>query len=417
MCLAIQSDIIAINGNFYRHTRGLPMGNNLSPILAIMYMNFIEQDILHDNRIVFWRRYIDDVFCVSVSPLDELLPQINSLSHDIQFTLENSNTGALPFLDTSVRLEQVADRGQKFSTALFIKPQHSGHILPWCSFAPMSRKVALLKSERIRALRICNGNAERAAEALNVLKDRFLQNGYPLDLIGKVLLGDNTAGSRNTRRSRNRSGVVQSTSGDNNNDNNTIRILVPYLGEAAASRVRSGVVQPTSGDNNDDNNTIRILAPYLGEAAASRVRHVVRNCNISHKIVPVFVTPAPLGACVRSDAPLECGDRCICHGQNLCMRKNVVYRISCSVCTSFYIGETFRTVLSRCREHFSNKDGPVYAHAVGHHGMYPSRDMFSITILGGGFRNTLHRTAREQQLIESLQPDLNIQHASSRNSF
>ena len=35
----------------------------------------------------------------------------------------------------------------------------------------------------------------------------------------------------------------------------------------------------------------------------------------------------------------------------------------------------------------------------------------------GGFRNTLHRTAREQQLIESLQPDLNIQHASSRNSF
>ena len=45
----------------------------------------------------------------------------------------------------------------------------------------------------------------------------------------------------------------------------------------------------------------------------------------------------------------------------------------------------------------------------------PEKDKIAIKVLGCGFVNTLHRTAREEQLILSLQPNVNTQHPSSNN--
>ena len=58
------------------------MGNNLSPILAIIYMFYIERQILSTDpsRFIYWKRYIDDIFVISFSPLDNLHPELNKIN-------------------------------------------------------------------------------------------------------------------------------------------------------------------------------------------------------------------------------------------------------------------------------------------------------------------------------------------------
>ena len=71
----------------------------------------------------------------------------------------------------------------------------------------------------------------------------------------------------------------------------------------------------------------------------------------------------------------------------------------CNLCNSTYAGAICRTLAARCREHLTKKDGPIYEHFVRRHNTVPEKDKIAIKVLGCGFVNTLHRTAREEQLI------------------
>ena len=91
--LSMKSNLIQSNGKIYAQLKGLSMGNNLSGTLAIIYMNYIECQIirkieLNNVHILFWKRYIDDIFYIlSASPTITLINISNSISSDIQFTI------------------------------------------------------------------------------------------------------------------------------------------------------------------------------------------------------------------------------------------------------------------------------------------------------------------------------------------
>lgn len=87
--LATRSDVIRIGDSFYKQSKGLLM-NNTS----------------HNGQcpIVRWWRYIDDIFVISMCPLDDILPLVNTICTDIQFTCESSVDDKMPFLDTMVTL-------------------------------------------------------------------------------------------------------------------------------------------------------------------------------------------------------------------------------------------------------------------------------------------------------------------------
>ena len=51
---------------------------------------------------------------------------------------------------------------------------------------------------------------------------------------------------------------------------------------------------------------------------------------------------------------------------NLCLKKNVVYKIECSICGIVYIGETGRTIGSRIKEHLTMEKQTVYKHLESH---------------------------------------------------
>ena len=147
--LAIQSDVVFISGVPHKQVTGLPMGNNLSPILAIIFMFRLEENVTADEKILLWCRYIDDIFVIASVPLGEILVNINKLCKEIIFTVElPSQHGTIPFLDTLVEYH-ASVRGPKvlheFTTSFYVKALHSGHVLPWQSFVPRTRKITLVK--------------------------------------------------------------------------------------------------------------------------------------------------------------------------------------------------------------------------------------------------------------------------------
>ena len=107
--LAINSDIICADGDYFTQINGLAMGNSLSPVLAIIYMYFVELRIfaLLEDKILFWKRYVDDIFVISTVPLEEILPVINQINSSIKFTVELPVNNTMPlFRHVSVLSER-----------------------------------------------------------------------------------------------------------------------------------------------------------------------------------------------------------------------------------------------------------------------------------------------------------------------
>ena len=102
--------------------------------------------------------------------------KLNDLHPSLSFTMEEENCNKLPFLDVLV------ERGESaFVTSVYRKPTFTGHYLSWDAFAPRSKKLNLIKCLSFRALNICSDC--KIEEELKVIKELFLMNGYPEEVI------------------------------------------------------------------------------------------------------------------------------------------------------------------------------------------------------------------------------------------
>ena len=94
---------------FYEQVEGAAMGSPVSPIVANLYMEYLEQKALSTapNPPRFWCRYVDDTFVIHKEVNKQgFLQHINSVDPAIKFTVEdNKDDGSIPFLDTIVKPE------------------------------------------------------------------------------------------------------------------------------------------------------------------------------------------------------------------------------------------------------------------------------------------------------------------------
>uniref|UniRef100_A0A5S6QG45 Reverse transcriptase domain-containing protein n=1 Tax=Trichuris muris TaxID=70415 RepID=A0A5S6QG45_TRIMR len=115
---------------FFCQKRGAPMGSPLSPIVAEIFMEHLEERAfpygIAEYNVKFFKRYVDDVFAiVKKGQEDRLLNHLNSIfPHDIQFTIEKESRGRLPFLDLLI-----IRHGTKLKTTVYRKPTNSGKYL------------------------------------------------------------------------------------------------------------------------------------------------------------------------------------------------------------------------------------------------------------------------------------------------
>jgi hypothetical protein len=174
-CLSF--NFFKFENNFYKQKEGLSMGNPLSPVLSILFMEFLEAKNLNNiNEIILWYRYVDDVFAIIKGNCDIqiILNKINKWDENIKFTYEIETNDKLPFLDILIMRHM---NNLKFK--VFRKPTNSNIFINWMSGHSYKVKGSALISSFLRALRICS--PEYIEEENNNILKIYKKLGYPYD--------------------------------------------------------------------------------------------------------------------------------------------------------------------------------------------------------------------------------------------
>ena len=113
---------------------GVAMGSPLEPGLADIFMIELEKAILPEltECIKYWKRYLDDTISfVKLGTISYIITKLNSFDNNIQFTFEEEDKGALPFLDVLIRR-----KGNSILTTVFRTHTNNDIYLNWNTFAP-----------------------------------------------------------------------------------------------------------------------------------------------------------------------------------------------------------------------------------------------------------------------------------------
>ena len=336
----LENNTFRFDTDHYRQRLGIAMGNKAAPPVAIIFMHRFEQAALMnaDLKPDFYARYIDDSIGVWTHGHDELqnfIQYLNSLHHSIKFTLEDSSaSGKVAFLDTLVTV----DLNSKYSTELYIKPNHSGIIIHATSAHPMATKKAVIRSEFRRASRV-SSDAATSARSCDKIQQLFEANGYRKQLVRRLRREVTQPAPRRQpvdgeRRERGR-GATRELDG---------YLTLPYIDESVCAKVNS-VVRKSS----------------LNLRVAWRNNNTVRNCLVRSAYSP---PQCPSGArvCNACESGLE----------GRCLTSGVVYKLKCVLCERkgevvTYVGETKRPIRLRFNEHVLNAKNKTPETPIGDH--------------------------------------------------
>jgi hypothetical protein len=181
--LCLSSTYFKFQNNYYGQIEGTAMGSPLSPIVAELFLQNMENEIIASDRsIYFWVRYVDDVYAIlRRRSVNTVLNKINSYHQSIQFTMEEEQEGELPFLDVMIYEKPNRTFGHK----LYKKPTHTNKYLHYESYHPQAHKLGVIDTLFTRAIKLSdNENKEKEIEdTIRILK----QNGYPSQIIKKRL--------------------------------------------------------------------------------------------------------------------------------------------------------------------------------------------------------------------------------------
>ena len=152
----VKNTYFSFQDQFYEQVEGAAMGSPVSPIVANLYMEFLEQKALSTspNPPRSWCRFVDDTFVIHKEVNKQgFLQHINSVDPAIKFTAEdNKEDGSNPFLDTIVKPEG----NGTLSITVHRKPTHSDQCLQWDSHHHISAKFGVIHTLLHRPSTVCS---------------------------------------------------------------------------------------------------------------------------------------------------------------------------------------------------------------------------------------------------------------------
>ena len=142
-------------GKYFEQTQGAAMGSPVSPVLANLYMESIEDKALSSAVIPprWWKRFVDDTFLIlRKDHKEESLHHINSVDPSIQFTTEEQKEdGSMPFSDILVTPQEDGTLTSK----VYRKPTHTDQYLQWDSHNNLACKYSVVNTLTHRAKAVC----------------------------------------------------------------------------------------------------------------------------------------------------------------------------------------------------------------------------------------------------------------------
>ena len=346
------------DGKVYRQIAGLPMGNAVSGIIAILFMDSIERRALNlFARCPFFKRYIDDCYVLLEHAQDArgLQQLLNSQHPAIKFELEeckqaeDSTSTTLSLLDLTVTINSTGEASFDFYT----KSAKSDIFIHKDSSVPWNQKRAAIRNEAKHIEARSGDNKERN---LANFEGKLRQNGYSSGDIERA-----RSSGRPTSRTR--------------PNGKMFYLDLPYLVVGTERKVRRAFAR--EGINirtyRKATTVLDVVRPKQPEA---------RHC--------------PWETCTMKEA-------------GKCFIKNCVYQITCTPCGRRYVGSTTRPVHERIREHTSTGRGStIHGHLLACGGG-TAKVRVRITARE---KDEVNTRLREVIMIKKLQPELNTQEES-----
>ncbi|XP_053691042.1 uncharacterized protein LOC128739573 [Sabethes cyaneus] len=183
--LVLDSTFFAYRGSTFSQCFGLPMGSPLSPVIANVVMEKLEQHCVTELEsknisLSMYRRYVDDCFCVASNEhVNEILNTFNSFHNRLQFTIEIEQSGSLKFLD--MLLKRNNDRIEK----TWAPKQEDGRYLDFASQSPYAHKCNTAIAIFDRALKL--SDCQNRPAAIKMAKNILRINHYPTWFVRKIL--------------------------------------------------------------------------------------------------------------------------------------------------------------------------------------------------------------------------------------
>ena len=133
------------DNKFYKQTNGLPMGLSLSPIIADIVIQDLQEQVLlkYQNYILFYKRYVDDS-CIILNKryLKHTLDMFYNFSNRVKFTHEVEIDNKINFLDVSI----IKNEDGHLTFDIYKKKTFSGRYINYFSSHPISCKIGIVKN-------------------------------------------------------------------------------------------------------------------------------------------------------------------------------------------------------------------------------------------------------------------------------
>ena len=168
-----------------------------------------------------WLRFVDDTFVITKAEhSQEILQHINSQDPHIQFTVELTQQGSLPFLDTLVTIEP----NNIFSTIVYRKLTHTDQYLHWDSKHNITTKQSVYNTlaHRAKVVSSCQGPLDKELQHIQ-------DSTYRLASSKNGLSTNGITDSSTTNNTSNNSNINMDNNHNNNTTKRNITIVVPCI--------------------------------------------------------------------------------------------------------------------------------------------------------------------------------------------
>lgn len=287
----LNSTFFTFNGKIYQQTFGTPMGSPLSPLIADITLQDLENKAIGrvPFNLPFYYRYVDDIALAAPSSMfNEVLGIFNSFHPRLQFTLEEGVDNKLNFLDVTIIVNN-----NLIEFDWYHKPTFSGRYLNYKSNHPLCHKRGTIVGLVDRAFLLSHPRFHQ--KNFELIVGVLLDNGYPLFYIFHVI------------RER-------------------LKLLL--------------ALNQTGLEPNEDHSEKRpssyFTIPYI-PTFSEQFKRVLRN----HDTGVSYFGLNKLRNFVKVHKDIMPKDSC----------NNVVYKVSCNDCDASYVGQTGRQLKKRISEH------------------------------------------------------------------
>jgi len=292
------------DGQLYQQKFGTAMGSPVSPIVANLYMEDLEQRAIatapEPMKPRFWKRYVDDVIAIIRKGMSQSLnDHLNTIDEtgNIKFTNEEMEDNSIPFLDTRVTRKE----NGRLKTVVYRKKTHTNQYLNFNSHHPVVHKLGVVRTLLDRVNTVVTEEEDKENER-GIVKDALTTCGYPVWTFKETERRIQAKADQSANKNRNAKGKDKSRG----------LVVVPYI-----------------------------------KGLSERISRTLRSVNIATAFKPYRTIRNVL---VHPKDKIDRDDTTGC-----------VYQIDCANCEDTYIGETGRKFGTRLKEHQTD----VNAHSQG----------------------------------------------------